>query len=567
MRTLPVADPGSPDTRTASRFLWWLARQHIGTILAGVVWGTVWTVAQALMPFAIGRAIDDGIAGSNLTALAAWAGALFALGLVQAAAGILRHRLAVFNWLATAYRTVQLTARHAARLGATLPNRLATGEVVSVGTSDIIHLGSLMEITARGTGAIVAIVVVAVILLRASVPLGLVVVLGVPVLMAIVALLIRPLHRRQQAYRDQQAKLATRAADIVSGLRVLRGVGGESTFAARYASASQLLRGAGVRVGRLDSYLEGAQVLLPGIVVTVVTWLGARFALGGRITPGQLVAFYGYAVFLVSPMRALTEAVDKFTRGYVSARRVVHLLNVAPEITDPVVESSRPDPAGDLVDPESGLTVHSGELTAIAATAPEEAAAVADRLGRYRDSAARLGGVRLRELTRATVRELILVADNDARLFTGPLRETLDVRGQASDADIHAALAVASAQDVVEALPDGLDATVAERGREFSGGQQQRLRLARALLADPPVLILVEPTSAVDAHTEARIAGRLRAARAGRTTVVVTTSPLLLDHADRVVYLDQGRVRAEGTHRDLLTGEPRYAATVTRGEQ
>src|SRR5690606_35546613 len=103
-------------------------------------------------------------------------------------------------------------------------------------------------------------------------------------------------------------------------------------------------------------------------------------------------------------------------------------------------------------------------------------------------------------------------------------------------------------------------------GREFSGRQQQRLRLARALLADPEVLIRVEPTSAVDAHTEARIAERLAAARAGRPTLVCTTSPLVLDRTDHVIYVEDGRVRAEGTHRDLLTTCPPYAATVTRGE-
>jgi ABC-type multidrug transport system fused ATPase/permease subunit len=566
MRALPVDDPGVPDTRSATRYLWWLSRQHAWTIVLGMAWGIVWMVVQAFMPFVIGRAIDAGIAGHDMSALAAWAGALFALGSVQAAAGILRHRLAVFNWLGAAYRTIQLTVRQAGRLGATLPTRIATGEVVSVGTSDIRHLGNVLDISARGSGAVVAIVVLALLLLHASVPLGLVVVVGVPALMGIVALLIRPLHQRQQAYRDEQAKLATRAADIVTGLRVLRGVGGEATFAARYAVASQELRAAGVRVARLQSYLEAAQVLLPGIAVTVVTWLGAHFALAGRITPGQLVAFYGYAVFLIFPMRTLTEAVDKLTRGYVSARRVVRLLNLGSELADPAVEPARPDPAGTLTDPESGLTVHSGQLTAIAAATPEEAVAVAERIGRYRDSTARFDGVPLRDLKRATVRELILVADNDARLFTGPLRAALDVRGRASDADRLAALETASAEDILAALPEGLDATVAERGREFSGGQQQRLRLARALLADPPVLILVEPTSAVDAHTEARIAARLRSARAGRTTVIVTTSPLVLDQADRVVYLEAGRVRAEGTHRDLLSGEPRYTATVTREE-
>jgi ABC-type multidrug transport system fused ATPase/permease subunit len=567
MRALPVDDPGVADHRSASRYLWWLAWQHRTTVLLGMGYGIAWMVAQALMPAVIGKAIDAGIGARNPRALVLWAGVLLALGLVQAAAGILRHRNAVVNWLGSAYRTIQLTVRQAGRLGATLPKRLATGEVVSIGTSDIHYIGDLVDITARGAGSIVAILVVTVLLLHASMPLGLVVVLGVPTLMAVVALLIRPLHRRQQAYRDQRAELTTRATDIVGGLRVLRGVGGEAAFAARYAAESQGLRAAGVRVARVDSYLEAAQFLLPGVVVTVVTWLGARFAIEGRITPGQLVAFYGYAVFLVSPLRQLTEGVDKFIRGHVAARRVVRLLRLDPELPDPPAPAARrPDPHGDLVDPESGLTVHGGRFTALAAAALEEAVVVADRLGRYRDGAAALDGVPLRELDLATVRELILVADNDARLFSGPLRETLDPPGRGSDPGLRAALAVASAEDVLAALPAGLDAAVAERGREFSGGQQQRLRLARALLADPPVLILVEPTSAVDAHTEARIAARLRAARAGRTTLVVTTSPLVLDHADHVAYLEGGVVRAEGTHRGLLTDEPRYAATVTRGE-
>jgi ABC-type multidrug transport system fused ATPase/permease subunit len=119
---------------------------------------------------------------------------------------------------------------------------------------------------------------------------------------------------------------------------------------------------------------------------------------------------------------------------------------------------------------------------------------------------------------------------------------------------------------VLEALPHGLDSEVTERGRSFSGGQRQRLSLVRALLTDAPVLVLVEPTSAVDAHTEARIAGRLREHRAGRTTVLVTASPLLLDAADHVIYLDAGRLAAEGSHRELLETSAAYRRTVIRGE-
>jgi ABC-type multidrug transport system fused ATPase/permease subunit len=218
---------------------------------------------------------------------------------------------------------------------------------------------------------------------------------------------------------------------------------------------------------------------------------------------------------------------------------------------------------GELADPLSGVVIRPGLVTAIAAALPADAVTIADRLGRYTAAGAgtTLAGVPLKDLDLAAVRERILVADNDARLFSGPLRDDLDPEATGR---VGVALEAASAADVVEALPDGLDSEVAERGRSFSGGQQQRLRLVRALVADPEILVLVEPTSAVDAHTEARIADRLGAARAGRTTVVCSTSPLVLDRADHVVYVEDGTVVAEGTHRELLDSSLAYARTVLR---
>ncbi|GIG89596.1 ABC transporter ATP-binding protein [Plantactinospora endophytica] len=567
MRPLPVPDPGIPDQRSATRFLLWLAAQLWPTIAGGMALAVVSFVGQALMPAVLGRAIDAGLVARDTDALVHWGLILLTLGVVQAIVGIIRHRFASYNWLAGAYRTVQLTVDHANRLGATLPKRLATGEVVSVGTADIVHIGGALDILSRGTGSLFAVFTITVILLVTSVPLGLVVVLGVPVLMVVVAVLIRPLHKRQEAYRDQQATLTTRASDIVAGLRVLRGVGGESVFSARYRTESQKLRHGGVRVARVEALLEATQVLMPGIFLVLVTWLGARFALRGEITVGQLVSFYGYTVFLIGPLRMLTELIDHITRGHVSARRVVSMLDIRPEVVDPEHPVRLPVGAGELVDVESGLTVRPGRLTALAAAVPEDAVAIADRLGRYVDSEATLRGVPLRELALATVRCRIMVADNDARLFSGPLRAELDPHDRADDATIAAALDAASATDIVAALPDGLAGRVAERGREFSGGQQQRLRLVRALVADPEILILVEPTSAVDAHTEARIAGRLGPARRGRTTLVCTTSPLVLDRADHVVFVSDGKAVAEGGHRELLDTEPRYAAVVTRAEE
>jgi ABC-type multidrug transport system fused ATPase/permease subunit len=535
-------------------------------MVVAMLFGVVWMVAQAVMPALIGLAIDEGIAAKDTGALVKWALAMLGVGLLQAAAGIMRHRFAVTNWLTAAYRTVQLVARQAVRLGATLPKRVATGEVVAIGSNDLSHLGNAMDITARMAGAIVSFLVVAVILLRTSVTLGVVVLVGVPLLLLAIGPLLKPLQRRNLAQREMMGDLANLATDIVGGLRVLRGIGGEAVFHERYARDSQKVRHAGVQVGRLQSMLDAAQILLPGVFVVLVVWLGARFAVQGRIGPGELVAFYGYAAFLMIPLRTSTEFANKWIRAFVAARRVVRVLALEPEVSTPEHVYDEPGTDAELVDVLSGLRVPAGQITAVVSDPPDVSAALADRLGRYADGEVRWGDVPLSGLDRDVVRRRIVVSDTASTLFSGVLAAQLDIRDRGGDA-VAAAMHTASAHDVLESLPDGMDTVVSERGRAFSGGQRQRLVLARVLSADPEIAILVEPTSAVDAHTEARIAARLREHRAGRTTVVTTSSPLLLDRVDNVAFLREGRVVAFGSHRELMDTVPEYRAVVTREEE
>jgi ABC-type multidrug transport system fused ATPase/permease subunit len=567
MRELPLGHPGTPDLRSPARFLLWVARGQLGTLAIGIVYGVVWMGALAVVPALVGRAIDQGVAEGDRAGLLAGSALVLAAGLVSAAAGILRHRTAVANWLTASYRVQQLLVRQAVRLGGSLPRRVPTGEVAAVGSHDAERIGSAMHIVARLAGALVSFGIVAVLLLRASTTLGLLVVAGVPLLSAGIGPLLRPLHRRRTRHRELVGELTTVGADTVSGLRVLRGIGGEEVFSRRYAAASQEVRAAGVAAARVQSLLDAAEVALPGVFVVAVTWLGARLAVAGQVSVGELIAFYGYAAFLVLPVRTVTEAADLFTRALVGARRAVQVLALEPEFVSGTA-AEEPPAGATLADGQSGLVVEAGQLSAIVAGVPEEAAAIADRLGRFAvGDEVRLGGVALGDLPLEVVRRRVLVSEHDPRLFTGRLGDELDPTGSAPAERVLAAVATASASDVLEALPDGLATEVAERGRSFSGGQRQRLVLARALVADPEILILVEPTSAVDAHTEARIADGLAVARSGRATVVCTTSPLLLDRADKVALVAGGRVVAEGTHRELLDTEPRYRAVVTRGEE
>jgi ABC-type multidrug transport system fused ATPase/permease subunit len=568
MIELPLADPGRPDTRSPARLLLWVGRRQLGTLAAGVLFGTIWMVAQALMPYVLGQAIDDGLANGDDAALGRWVAALLALGVIQAAAGVMRHRVAVLNWLMASYRLIQVVAHHAARTGPAVRNKLSTGEVVATVSNDALRAGGAFDITARLAGAIASYAVVAVLLLSASPLLGLVVLIGVPLLVASLSFVIGPLQRRQREQREEVGRLTALGADTVAGLRVLRGIGGEGVFLSRYRTQSQSVRRAGVRVALPQSTLDASQVLLPGIFVVLVTWLGARLAVTGSLEPGELVAFYGYAAFLVIPLRTSAEAVDKITRSLVGSRRMLEVLRIERAVADVDAAAEEPPPGAVLADERSGVVVEPGLLTCVVAPETQDAAALADRLGRFTDDpAVTLGGIPLVDLGIDTVRRRILVSETDPMLFSGTLRSELDPWGTAEGERILAAVSTADAQDVLDALPHGLDERIEERGRGFSGGQRQRLALARTLIAEPEILILVEPTSAVDAHTEARVARRLREARAGRTTVVMTASPLVLDQADCVLFLVDGRVAAAGRHRELLGSVPAYRDAVTRGEE
>jgi ABC-type multidrug transport system fused ATPase/permease subunit len=568
VRALPVDDPGVPDTRSPVRFLLWTARQQWPTLLAGMVFGICWLVAQAVMPWAIGRGIEAGVVQGDVDALVEWSLAMLGIGVFQSVTGVIRHRLAVSNWLQSMFRTVQLVVRHTARTGPALTRQVTTGEVVSTVASDADHIGAFFDILQRFVGAVVAYGVVAVVVLRASVPMGLLVLVGVPLLVLGLTPILRPLQARQRAQRDAAGRLTALGADTVAGLRVLRGIGGERVFLGRYREQSQEVRGAGLRVAGLQATLDAAQVLLPGIFVILLTWLGARFVLAGRIDAGDLVAFYGYAFFLVIPLRTATQTAERGTRALVGTRRILDVLGVPRDVTDTGRSPAVPPAGGPLADASSGLIVRPGRFTALVSADPAETAELADRLGRFVDDHdVTLDSVRLVDLPLTEVRRRIVVSETEPRLFTGTLRGGLDPYGRHADGTLLEAVHTASATDVLDALPDGLDGQVEERGRGFSGGQRQRITLARALVRDPEILILVEPTSAVDAHTEARVAERLRSARTGRTTVATTTSPLVLDRADVVVWLEHGRVVAEGTHGSLLAEVPAYRNAVTRGEE
>ncbi|KAB8162994.1 ATP-binding cassette domain-containing protein [Streptomyces sp. 3MP-14] len=579
IRDLPHTDPGQPDVRSGFRFLVWLFRCQLGGQAKALGWGTLHMASIAALPVAMGSAIaavvDD--SGRRLLATGAF---LVAIALVMAFADAMLHRAAVTNWITAAARVQQLLARQTAALGGVLTRRVAAGEVVKVSTGDVEKIGWFVESFSRFAAAVVVTVSVCAGLIWFEPQLGLLVAGGVAAVVLSVFPLLPAAIRRAEFERSKSGRATELASDTVAGLRVLRGIGGEELFLDRYRKASQEVRSASVRNARMWSLIDAVQVVMPGLLLIAVVWQGTRLALDGRLGAGELVTVYGAVSFLLFPLRLFTEAAMAFTFSRPSARRAVRVLGLRREggaEVAPCADARGPlRPAGELTDPATGLRAARGRLTAVVCGAPDFAERLAERLGGHPvmpgdEASARLGGVALDEVPLAEARAAVLVQDKDPVLLSGTLAELLDVPSSGR-VDAEAALRAAHCHDVLEALSratrdgsrDPMRGVITERARSLSGGQRQRLALARSLITDPEVLVLDEPTSAVDAHTEAGIAQGLRSLRAGRTTVVFTSSPLMLDQADEVVFVDDGAVAAVGSHRELLGTTPAYRAVVTR---
>ena len=561
---LPEIDPGTPDVRSVPRFLWWIGVNQKRIVLTGTFFGIINLLCVAIMPGVLGRGIQA-IADSNKNHLRQAVLIALLLGICQAAAGILRHRRAVGSWISAATRLQQLVARKAVDLGADLPRLVSTGEVSAINSNDVERVARVYDLIPRLSGAIISFIFVSVLLISSSPTLGLLVVIGVPLLGLAIGPIIKPLQARESAQREKLSQSSGLAADTVAGLRILRGIGGEETFLARFRGASQEVRAAAVRTAKMRALLDGLQVILPGTLVVGVIWIGGNLVSQGDLRVGELLAFYGYSAFLMIPLQILTESAQRLTSGTVAARRVMRLLTV--ENLQEWGLQEFPEDFKVITDATSGIKVKRGQFLGVVCDNSLDADELVDRLGGYINSGdVAADNVAFSTFQRSSLRTKIYAQEKEPAILSGTIESLFKVpnSGRLSISD---SIDAASAADILDSLDgDGYSAEVVERGRTLSGGQRQRLALARTLFVDAPIVILDDPTSAVDAHTEARIAHRLKSVRGGQTTVVVSNSPLVLDHSDEVALIVEGKVVATGNHFELLKSNAVYRTLVVRGE-
>ncbi len=528
---------------------------------------------EALVPILIGVVIDAAVTTGSITELALWIGVLAVIFAVLSTSFRFAARAAERSAEKAAHDLrLQLTHRILDAGGGAESGRLS-GELVNIATGDAKRVGAINLVLPFGVAAVTALLVSAVALLRVSVPLGLLVLLGMPPVLMITHLVGRPLERRTHLEQERAAHASGMATDLVSGLRVLKGIGAEAAAVDRYRRTSQSSLIATLRAARAHGAHDGVVLALTGVFIAVVALVGGRLAAAGEISIGGLVAAVGLALFLLTPLSIFAWLNGELAQARASAARIATVLGAPAAVT--AGPGNPPDPVrgavrlrgvthGELRDLD--LSIDAGELVGIVAESSAVAVALLQCLSREVDPAAgtvELDGVPLTDFDPDTAQAAILVAAHDADLFAGTLAENVTAAREAgTTVPVARALVAAAADEVATTLPAGLDTPVSERGRSLSGGQRQRIALARALAADPAVLVLHDPTTAVDAVTEARIAGALREVRGDHTTIVVATSPALLAVADRVVVLDGTGVRTAGRHAELVGTDAAYRSAV-----
>ncbi|WP_238412864.1 ABC transporter ATP-binding protein [Saccharothrix deserti] len=528
--------------------------------LASVL-GAAHQAGEAAVPLLIGVVIDEAVRTGAGGRLVFWIGVLAAVFVALS----LSFRFSLRSGEKASHQAghevrSKLAARVLSADGGAAHGRLS-GELASIATSDAQRVGQVNLALPIAFSAVIGVLVGAVALLRVSVVLGLLVLVAAPVLLGLAHVLGKPLERRSDAEQDRAALASGVAADLIAGLRALKGIGAEATAAQRYRLTSRSSMEAAIRAARSRAWLDGSMLAMTGVFLAIVALVGGHLAASGSISVGDLVAAVGLAQFLLWPLSIFSWVNGLLAQGRASAARVAEVLAAPPAV--PPGSSPLPPPVSgrvELVDVVSGslrgvsLTASPGELLGVVARDPADAVSLLAVLAREVDPAAgsvTLDGLPLSTVESEALRSAVLVAAHDADLFEGSVRENVAAGG----ARIDEAMDAARVDDVARALPDGLDTVISARGRSLSGGQRQRVALARALAAAPPVLVVHDPTTAVDAVTEVSLAGGIKRMRSGLTTIVVATSPALLAAADRVVFLASGVVVSSGAHADLVADE------------
>ena len=562
---------------------------RVGWVAVGVSTGLLWAMARVAVPYRVMQAIDRGIIHEDLGALVRWTAAAAGVGFLAALCAGLR-RFFAFREGRIAEATLRARLfRHLLGLDFSFFDRSSAGDLMSRSNSDLAQIQNFLNMIPFTLGNALQVVAVTGILFWLNPLLALCALGSLPLVNLLGRRFSSRLHPSMMGIQRASARVAAVVEETVAGTRVVKGIGAEGVQQAKLAAEADGLYAEAMGAVRTRARYVPALDLLPHIGLLLVVAVGGHQVLAGTLTLGQLVAFNVYVNQLIWPLRALGFVIAMGQRAVAAGERVAEVLDARPAVAGPSLPRPLPDtPRGEVrfeavrfayprSDRRSGpevaavldgfdLVLVPGETVALVGATGVGKSTVPRLLARFYDVQAGrilLDGVDVRDLALAELRRAVGIVFEESFLFTDSVAANIAfVDPGASAESIEAAARIAGATEFIAALPQGRAPTVGERGYSLSGGQRQRLAIARALAARPRVLVLDDATSAIDSATERLILDGLAGELGRTTTLVISHRPATIALADRVVFIDEGRVAAEGRHDDLLATNSRYGAVL-----
>jgi ATP-binding cassette subfamily B protein len=533
------------------------------------------------IPRLIQRIIDQGINQQNQAVVVQTGLLMLAISVVSTLIAIGNNQFSIQVGEGSARDLRRALFRKVQSLSFGNLDRLQTGQLIVRLTSDIDAVKRLIQVTLRiGTRAPFLMVGSLILMFTTSRALALTILPLLIVTLVIIVVFIvgmEPLFRTVQRRLD---RLNTVLQENIAGVRLVKSFVRADFEARRFESANEDFTERTVRVMQVMSLMGPALTMLVNAGIVLVIWSGGRQAVAGGLSIGQIVAFSNYLLTTMTPLIMMTMLSNVWAGGLASAGRIVQVLDTVAEVQD-APDAAAPagglrgrvvfdhvsfrygdGDGGEAVLRDVNLVAEPGQTLALLGATGSGKSTLINLVPRFYDVTSGrvlIDGMDVRHLPHTELLRQIGVVPQDSILFTGTVRDNIRYgRPEATDDEVIAAAQAAQAHEFIEALPDGYDTLVEARGTNFSGGQKQRLAIARALLLRPRILILDDATSAVDVETETKIQDALAASDGGRTTLVVAQRISTVLRADQIVVLDRGRIAAQGKHEDLMQTSPLY---------
>lgn len=566
------------DMSLVKRFVPYIAR-YKGPAFASLLLMLVYTALNLANPFLIGLAIDNFITRGDLHGLAIIGGVLLVINVLMWQAQYWQVWSMSWAGQQILFHLSSDMFAHLQKLSLSFYDRTQIGRVMSRLQSDIDVLESMLSSGLLSIlGSLVSLIGIIIAMLVMNVPLALLSFTVLPIMFIIAAFWQRFAQRSFRLTRAAISMVNATLQENISGMRVIQSLAREDRNRAEFDELNAYNRDTNIEASRIAAFILPLVEVVAALAIVITLVYGGVLISHNALQVGVLIAFTLYINRFFDPIRDLSQQYTQLQRASVAAERIFQILDVPVDIKDTLGAVELPPIHGDVefrnvvfsyirnVPVLRGLNLHirAGQTVAIVGPTGAGKSTIAGLLTRFYDvqeGAVLIDGYNVKDVTQASLRRQIGVVPQDPFLFTGTIRENIRYgRLNATDEEVADAARVVGAHDLIMQLPQGYETVIRERGRNLSVGQRQLISFARALLADPRILILDEATASIDTFTEMLVQQGLKTLLSGRTAVVIAHRLSTIKNSDNIVVLQAGRIVEQGTHSELLQREGEYAS-------